>query len=256
MKRKLVCCSDCVLVGSFASSAFAASTLKRARFKSFLPSAFDFGGRPQGACKKPKHRYKNRLCQGRLPQPIPRFFQQFPPSAKVDTIKVSPGETFKWMLFRKKGTGPVFVTKDVTWGGAGPLDAHRFYINSKGQRYEFVVLNTCGNFALKNVSKVPSVKTPATPGQGAMQLRRQCLYFRENTGCSSGANARCSGKWAARRPAGPAAQMPSAAGKAAAAGPGDDARRSGQWCGRFDSADARLSGRRQRSCGDAARCCR
>ena len=71
------------------------------------------------------------------------------------------------MLFRKKGSGPVLVAKDVTWGGARPLDAYRFYIDSNGKRHEFVVLNACGNLSLRNIAEIPA-PMPAVPEKAAV----------------------------------------------------------------------------------------
>lgn len=137
------------------------------RCKSFLSSAVDVRGRPLSAGKKPKQLSKNRFfAKAGYPDLYPAFSEQFPP-ATIDSIKVLPGETFQWMLFRKKGSGPVLVAKDVTWGGARPLDAYRFYIDSNGKRHEFVVLNACGNLSLRNIAEIPA-PMPAVPEKAAV----------------------------------------------------------------------------------------
>ena len=94
------------------------------------------------------------------------FMAQFP-TAKVESIQVTPGERLHWMLYKTNGTGPVKVVKDVTWGGNAAFDAFRFSIDKDGQRYEFVVPAFCSNLSLRNVGKVP-VKPVMVPVKPAM----------------------------------------------------------------------------------------
>ena len=143
------------LFWSFVSSAFAASTMKRVGVNPFYRPPLTSEADLTALVKSRNTQIRNGFAKAGYPDLYPAFSKQFP-SATIDSIKVSPGETFQWMLFRKKGTGPVIVTKDVTWVGAGPLDAYRFYIDSNGKRYEFVVLNACGNFSLKNINAIPA----------------------------------------------------------------------------------------------------
>ncbi|MFO7665807.1 MAG: hypothetical protein R6V76_04255 [Desulfobacterales bacterium] len=168
MKRKLFFVLIVCLFWSFASSAFAASTMNRVGLNPFyrppLTSEADLGALVRSQDKQ----INNGFVKAGYPDLYPAFSEQFPSTA-IDSIKVFPGETFQWMLFKKKGTGPVIVTKDVTWGGAGPLDAYRFYIDNKGKRYEFVVLNACGNFSLKNITDIPA-PIPAPPEKAAVVL--------------------------------------------------------------------------------------
>ena len=166
MKRKLFFVLIVCLLGSFASSAFAASTFKRAGENPFYRPPLTSEADLKALVKNRTAQLRTGFAKAGYPNLYRDFSKQFP-SATVDSIKVSPGETFKWMLFRKKGAGPVIATKDVTWVGAGPLDAYRFYINSKGQRYEFAVLNACGNFALRNIARIPA-PMPAPEKAAAM----------------------------------------------------------------------------------------
>jgi hypothetical protein len=164
MKRKLFLVLILCLLGGFLSSAFAASTLKRVNANPFYRPPLTSEAELKEMVKSQNILIKKGFAKAGYPNLYRAFSQQFP-SATIDSIKVSPGETFKWMFFRKKGTGPVIITKDVTWGGSGPLDVYRFYIDMKGNRYEFAVLKACGNFALKNIIKIPMAKTPATSGK-------------------------------------------------------------------------------------------
>ncbi len=166
MKRNLFLVLIVCLFVSFVSSAFAASVLKRVNANPFYRPPLTSEADLKELVKSQNTLIKKGFAKVGYPNLYRAFSQQFP-SSTIDSIKVSPGETFKWMFFRKKGTGPVIVTKDVTWGGAGSLDAYRFYIDMKGNRYEFVVLHACGNFALKNIAKIPAAKAPATSGKAA-----------------------------------------------------------------------------------------
>jgi len=154
MKRKLFFVLLLCLFWGFVSSALAATTLKRVGVNPFYRPPLTSEADLTKLVKSQNIQIKNGFAKAGYPDLYPAFSEQFP-SAKIDSIKVSPGETFQWMLFRRKGTGPVAVSKDVTWGGAAQLDAYRFYIDNKGKRYEFVVLNACGNFSLKNITDVP-----------------------------------------------------------------------------------------------------
>jgi hypothetical protein len=240
MKRKCFLALIVFLLGCFVSSAFAASTFKRTGVNPFYRPPLTSEADLRALVKSQNTQIRAGFAKAGYLNVYRAFSEQFP-GAAIDTIKVSPGETFNWMFFRKKGAGQVIVNKDVTWGGAGVLDAYRFYIDVKGNRYQFIVLQACGNFALKNVTKAPSVKTPATSGKGATAAPAPMP------------GAKDSGK--AGGMAVPAAQMPSASEKAAAAGPspmpgttadraaaGPAALMPGQWCGRFDGADTRYVG--------------
>lgn len=162
MKRKLFFVLLVCLFWSFVSSAFAASTLKRTGVNPFYRPPLTSEADLRALVKSRSSDIRTGFAKAGYPDLYPAFSEQFP-SATIDSIKVSPGETFQWMLFRKKGKGPVFVTKDVTWRGAGPLDAYRFYIDSKNKRYVFVVLNACGNISLKNITAIPAPPPPPPP---------------------------------------------------------------------------------------------
>jgi hypothetical protein len=88
------------------------------------------------------------------PDLYPAFMQQFP-AATIDTVKVAPGETFTWMLFKRKKSGRVAVLKQVTWKGAAPFDAYSFHIDKDGKRYEFIVPAICGNVTLNYIAPIP-----------------------------------------------------------------------------------------------------
>ncbi len=74
--------------------------------------------------------------------------------ADIQTIELNPGDTVKWMLF-KKGR-KVQVKNDVIWAGKKPITAYNFTIFREGKLYEFIVPKICGNISLKNVSEVPA----------------------------------------------------------------------------------------------------
>lgn len=162
MKRKLFVVLLVCLFWGFVSSAFAASTMKRVGLNPFYRPPLTSEADLTALVKSRNTHIRSGFAKAGYPDLYKAFSEQFP-LATIDSIKVFPGETFQWMLFRKKGSGPVIVAKDVTWGGAGPLDAYRFYIDSNGKRHEFVVLNRCGNLSLRNVAQIPkaAVAPPA-----------------------------------------------------------------------------------------------
>jgi len=78
-------------------------------------------------------------------------------SAQIDTVKFHKGDTFKWMLFKKKGLGAVRVARDVTWGNEEPFTGFKFSIENGGKAYMFAVPLGCGNIAFVGA------KSPVTP---------------------------------------------------------------------------------------------
>ena len=88
------------------------------------------------------------------------FNNQFP-AAEITRIEVYPGETLSWMLFKKNNK--IRVLKDVTWKGAEPFEAYRFFIDQDGQRYEFVVPVICGNLGVREAGPAPVAKPEPVP---------------------------------------------------------------------------------------------
>lgn len=155
LKNKFLFLLITCLVLTYASAGSAAMTLKKTGISPFYRPALTSEADLRTLVKTRSADLKTGFAKAGDPDLYPAFAEQFP-SAKIDSIKIMPGETMQWMLFKKKGKGPVAVAKDVTWGGAAPLDAFRFSIIKDQQRYEFVVPNDCGNVALKDVTAVES----------------------------------------------------------------------------------------------------
>ncbi|MCX5869596.1 MAG: hypothetical protein NTY00_02960 [Deltaproteobacteria bacterium] len=162
MKKKLLLLLGICLVITCSSSAFAAVTLKRLGTHPFYRPAMTSETDLRTMVKKHSADIKTGFAKSGYPELFPDFMAQFP-TAKVEFIKVAPGERVDWMLFRKKGTGPVAVIKDVTWGGKAAFDAYSFTIDKDGQRYEFIVPAVCGNLSLRNISRVPEPVVPVVP---------------------------------------------------------------------------------------------
>ncbi len=93
-----------------------------------------------------------------LYQPL---MDQFP-RMEITTVEYQKGETFAWMLYKRKGKGKVRVMKDMTWGGEKPFTGYEFYIDHNGMRYTFTVPLACANLALKNAALAPAVR-PVEP---------------------------------------------------------------------------------------------
>jgi hypothetical protein len=85
------------------------------------------------------------------------------PKAEVKTVQYPKGQTLEWMFFRKNGTGPVRVDRDVIWESETPFTGYEFYIDFKGNRYTFVVPLVCGNVALSDIGPIPPVAAAPVP---------------------------------------------------------------------------------------------
>ncbi len=156
MKKKLFLLVGVCLVVACASSAFAAVTLKRLGDHPFYRPPLTSEADLRTMVEKHSADLQAGFAKAGNPELFPEFMAQFP-AAKVESVKVAPGERFSWMLFRKKGTGPVTAVKDVTWGGEAAFDAFSFHIDMDGQRYEFIVPAICGNLTLTNVGAMPAL---------------------------------------------------------------------------------------------------
>lgn len=161
MKKKLILLLGMFLVVTYASSAFAAVTLKRLGTNPFSPpmtSEADL----RTMVGDNNADLQAGFAKAGYPELFAAFMDQFP-TAAIDSIRIAPGERLDWMLFRSKGNGPVKVVKDVTWGGVEAFDAYRFYIDKDGRRYEFIVPAVCGNLSLRNVGMVPEKPAVVPP---------------------------------------------------------------------------------------------
>jgi hypothetical protein len=154
MKKKLSLLLSLCLVMACASSAFAAVTLKRLGDHPFCRPPLTSEADLRGMVEKRGADLQAGFAKAGYGDLYPEFVAQFP-TAKVESIKVAPGQRIGWMLFKKKGTGPVTAIKDVTWGGEAAFDAFSFHIDKDGQRYEFMIPGACGNLSLMSVGVAP-----------------------------------------------------------------------------------------------------
>ncbi len=154
MKKRLLLLFGLCLVLACASSAFAAVTLKRLADHPFYRPPLATEADLRAMVEKSGADIQAGFEKAGYGDLYPEFVAQFP-EAKVETIQVAPGEHLNWMLFRRKGTGPVAAVKDVTWGGEAAFDAFSFTIDKDGQRFQFVVPYVCGNLSLLNIGAVP-----------------------------------------------------------------------------------------------------
>jgi hypothetical protein len=160
MKKKLILLLGVCLVAACASSTFAAETLKRLGTHPFSPP-MTTEAELRTMVQNSNAELQKGFAMAGYPDLFVEFMAQFP-TAAIDSIRIAPGERLDWMLFKKNGTGPVKVIKDVTWGGDAAFDAFRFSIDKDGQRYEFIVPAVCGNMSLRNVGMIP-VKPAVVP---------------------------------------------------------------------------------------------
>jgi hypothetical protein len=164
LKNKLVLTIITCLVLGYASTASAAMTLKKVGISPFYRPPLKSEADLRTLVKTRDADLKAGFSKAGNADLYPAFAEQFP-TVKIEPIKIMQGETMQWMLFKKKGKGPVAVAKDVTWGGKAPLDAYRFYIVKDQKRYEIVVPYACGNVALKDVTAIapPPPPPPVVP---------------------------------------------------------------------------------------------
>ncbi|MDW7774082.1 MAG: hypothetical protein SCH71_14440 [Desulfobulbaceae bacterium] len=161
MKKTFFLLLGVCLVLVCASSAVAAVSLKRLAEHPFSPPMSS-----EADLRAMVERNRADLQTGFDKAGHPRLYQdlmaQFP-DADIETIRVDPGEQFFWMLFRNKNTGQIKALNDVTWEGDSAFDAFRFYIDSTGQRNEFIVPAVCGNISLRKVGPIPAAAVVPPP---------------------------------------------------------------------------------------------
>jgi hypothetical protein len=162
VKNKLLLMFITCLVLCYASTASAAMTLKKVGISPFYRPPLKSEADLRALVKTKDADLKTGFAKAGNADLYPAFVEQFP-TAKIEPIKIKTGETMQWMMFKKKGKGPVAVAKDVTWGGKAPLDAYRFYIIKDQKKYEIVVPYLCGNVALKDVAAIPPPPPPPPP---------------------------------------------------------------------------------------------
>jgi hypothetical protein len=159
-KQRLLLLFTAVIVLGCVTSVSAATTLKQLARSPFYRPGVSSAADLKNMVKDRAADLQDGFAKAGYPDLYPAFMQQFP-SAKIAPVKVPPGETFTWMLFKSKKKGRVVVLKDVTWGGAAPFDAYQFDIDKDGKRYTFLVPGVCGNPTLKSVAVIPPPPAPA-----------------------------------------------------------------------------------------------
>ena len=165
-KQKMFLIATAILVLGCVSSASAAVTLKQLARSPFYRPGVSSPADLKTLVKERTADLQAGFSQAGHPELYPAFMEQFP-TATITPVKVSPGESFTWMLFKRKKNGRVAVLRDVTWGGKAPFDAYRFEIDKDGKRYEFLVPAVCGNVALRSIALVPPPPAPAVQTSAA-----------------------------------------------------------------------------------------
>jgi hypothetical protein len=154
MKKEVLMAVGIVLVVAFASTGFAAVSLKRLGDHPFYRETITSEADLRTMVDQNGANLEAGFAKAGNPELYQQFKSQFP-TATIAPAKVEPGERLEWMLFRRNGTGPVTAVKDVIWEGQAAFDAYRFSIDKDGQRYEFVVPVDCGNLSLSSIDMIP-----------------------------------------------------------------------------------------------------
>jgi hypothetical protein len=152
-KPPLLLLAVCLAVGC-ASSAAAASTWKHLGSNPFYRPSLKSQADLRSLVRDRGRDLKTGFAAAGYPELYPAFMEQFP-TATIDSVTIAPGDTFTWIVFKRKGSGRVAVLKDTTWTGTVAFDAYRFTIDQDGKRHEFVVPYACGNVALRGVVPIP-----------------------------------------------------------------------------------------------------
>jgi len=101
---------------------------------------------------------KNDIKEGFNKNGISEVFDDFIeilPNAEINKVKLINGTKFEWMLYRKKGVGPLLIAKDIIWINDIPIIAFQFHIDSNGRRYNFAVPLICSNISLRGITGIP-----------------------------------------------------------------------------------------------------
>ena len=162
LKKKLILLISVFLMG-IATSAFSATTLKKLGDHPFYTPPLTSVADLQTMVQKRGANIEEGFKKAGSMDAYAAFKEQFA-TAKIEAVKVNPGDKVQWMLFRKYGKGAVDVAKDVTWGGKAAYEAFRFTAQKDGKTYEFIVPLACGNIALKSVGK-PAPVAPVVTNQ-------------------------------------------------------------------------------------------
>jgi hypothetical protein len=160
-KKVFLVLAVCLAVG-IASSASAATTWRKLGTNPFTRPSLSSEADLRTLVKDRGVDLKTGFTKAGYPALYPAFMEQFP-TAKIDIVTVAPGDTFAWIVFKKKNTGRVAVLKDTTWVGTEAFEAYRFTIDQDGKRHEFVVPFVCGNVALRNVTAIPPAPVAVAP---------------------------------------------------------------------------------------------
>uniref|UniRef100_UPI0040579136 hypothetical protein n=1 Tax=Candidatus Electronema sp. TaxID=2698783 RepID=UPI0040579136 len=78
------------------------------------------------------------------------------PFASISEARYEIGTVFRWMLFKRNGTGEVKVARDLTWAGVGPVAGYEFALTDQDNclSYTFAVPKGCGNLALLRTERI------------------------------------------------------------------------------------------------------
>lgn len=82
---------------------------------------------------------------------------------KPETVKIEPGQTIQWMMYKKKGK--VRLTRDRVWAGKGPFEAYQVTVRHQNADYNFIVPKICLNISLTKVTPVPKPTAPPPPAK-------------------------------------------------------------------------------------------
>ena len=106
-------------------------------------------------------RMKKDVARGFTQAGVADLYEPFMEQVKKqppEEVKVQPGQSLQWMMYKKKGK--VRVTRDRVWTGKAPFEAYRIVVRHKDTDYDFIVPKICFNISLKEITAVPKTAAP------------------------------------------------------------------------------------------------
>jgi hypothetical protein len=156
MNKKFVTVLAIGSIMASASMAYSASTLMQIGRSPFhrppLASTQDLAAMAQDQAADMQKGFEKA---GR-PELFAPFMEQIA-AGNIESKDYPKGSQFEWMFFKRKGTGEVRLSRDLTWGNEVPFPAYTVKVMQDDMLYTFAIPLGCGNVALADAEPVEEV---------------------------------------------------------------------------------------------------
>ncbi|MCK9174150.1 MAG: hypothetical protein M0O96_02565 [Desulforhopalus sp.] len=147
MNKKIVTVLAIGSIMTSASMAYSASTLMQIGRSPFhrppLASTQDLASMAQTQTADMREGFEKAGC----PELFDPFMKQIA-AGNIESKDYPKGSQFEWMFFKRKGTGEVRLSRELTWGNEVPFPAYVVKVVQDSTLYTFAVPLGCGNVAL------------------------------------------------------------------------------------------------------------